>query len=92
MKTMKKWMVAVAAAGGIVLAAPLVYADDVRMDDLPRPVRDTVQREIGQGQISEIERDREPEGTVYEVEYRENGQKFELDVGEDGHVIRRHPD
>ena len=47
---------------------------------------------MGAAEISEIERDDDEQGTVYEIEFRENNRKFELDVSPEGQVLRRHAD
>ncbi len=89
---MKKWIYSMAATAALALAAPVALAEDVTMDQLPGPVRDTVQRELGQGQLGDIERDHEQGRVVYEVELIDNGRKFELDIAEDGRLLQRHPD
>jgi uncharacterized membrane protein YkoI len=66
--------------------------EDVSLEELPAPVRETVDREVGSGIILEIERDYERDRSVYEVEYRLDGVKYELDVAEDGTLLRRHRD
>ncbi|HEY8429380.1 MAG TPA: PepSY domain-containing protein [Sandaracinaceae bacterium] len=87
-----KWIYAAAAAVGLTLAAPVAFADDVTMDQLPDPVRQTMEREIGQGQVGDMERDDDLGRVVYEIEFVENGRKFELDIAEDGRLLNRHPD
>lgn len=89
---MKRIIYSLAALAGLALATPVALADDVTMEQLPDPVRQTIQREIGSAQVGEIERDEERGRTYYEVEFVENGRRYELDVGEDGQVLRRHPD
>ncbi len=89
---MKKWIYSVAVLTGFGLATPIALADDVTMDQLPEAVRQTIQQEIGSAQIGEIERDREGGRTYYEVEFTENGRRYELDIAEDGRVIQRHAD
>jgi hypothetical protein len=90
---MKSWMHAAPFALALVLAAPVAHAEDVTMADLPAPVRETVQREVGTAELGDIERDDDDRGgTVYEIEFRENNRKFELDVSPEGQVLRRHAD
>lgn len=88
---MTKWIYAIAAAVGLALAAPAL-AEDVTMDQLPQAVRQTLERELGQGRVHEIERDRDGDRVVYEVEIYDGGQKFELDIAEDGRLLSRRPD
>lgn len=64
---MTKWIHALAAAAGLALASPVALAEDVTMEQLPQPVRQTLQRELGQAQVHEIERDRHGDRVVYEV-------------------------
>ena len=66
---MKSWMNGAPFALVLALAAPVAYAEDVTMAELPGPVRET-----------------------YEIEFRENNRKFELDVSPEGQVLRRHAD
>ena len=91
---MKKWICSLIACAGIALAAPVVLADDddVAMEQLPDPVRQAVEREVGDGEVREIERDRHQGRVVYEVEFVRNNQRFELEVSEDGRVLRRQED
>ncbi|AKF03119.1 PepSY domain-containing protein [Sandaracinus amylolyticus] len=88
---MKLWIHS-AAVGAALVLAPLALAQDVPREQLPEAVRRTLDREIGQAQVGEIERDREGGTTIYEVELVENGRRYELDISEDGRVLRRHPD
>lgn len=90
---MKKLMQTLAVGGVFVFAAPVALAEDVTMQELPQPVRETVQREVGRGQLGDLERDQERGQTVYEVEFVDtNGQKIELDIAEDGTLLSRVPD
>lgn len=75
------------------IASSLAYAgDDVTLDQLPAAVRATVQREVGGGQISEIEKDVKRGKTVYEVEYFAEQKKWELEIAEDGTLLDRKED
>jgi uncharacterized membrane protein YkoI len=89
---MKSWMYGAPLALTLALAAPVAHADDITMAELPAPVRETVQREVGSAELGDIERDDDDGTTVYEIEFRENDRKFELDVSPDGRVLRRHAD
>ena len=66
--------------------------DDVSLEELPPAARETVVREVQGGEILEIERDIERGAVVYEVEFRLDAVKYELDVAEDGTLLRRHRD
>ena len=74
-------------------AVALADDDDVTLEELPEAVRQTALREVKDGTITDIERDTERGVTVYEVEFIEkDGKQFELDIGADGTLLRRHRD
>src|SRR5690606_30640412 len=76
-ETMPIWkMGAAAAAFALTLVGTPALADDIPMSELPDQVRQTVERETANGEILDVERDDDGE-TVYEIEFRENNQKFE---------------
>jgi hypothetical protein len=80
-------------AGLLCLPAAALADEDLTLEELPEPVRQTALREVKDGTITEIERDIEHGVVVYEVEYFEKGgKKLELDIGEDGTLLRRHRD
>lgn len=74
-------------------ATALASDDDLTLEQLPEPVRQTALREVKDGTITDIEHDIERGVTVYEVEFIEkDGKKLELDIGADGTLLRRHRD
>ena len=84
-------------AAGLFFANSLLVGtaladDDLSIDDLPPPVRATVEKEVGGGTIDDIEWESGPDGPYYEVEFELAGQEWELHVSEDGAVIRKHAD
>lgn len=88
---MKTSIIAAAAAFAFGLTGATAFADDISFDELPDQVRQTVERETAGARLGDVERDDNGQ-TVYEIEFYEDGQKYELDVSEDGEVLRRHPD
>lgn len=72
-----------------MLAGAALADDDFAIGDLPPPVRGTVEREIGDGVIDDIEWETGHDGAYYEVEFERAGQQWELHVAEDGSVIRK---
>ena len=96
----KKHMLIVSALAGGLLAlgltvAPAARADDdqtMKLEELPAPVRATVQREVKQGAITDIEKDQENGNVVYEVEWTDAGKNWEIDVAPDGKLLKRHED
>jgi uncharacterized membrane protein YkoI len=77
-----------------LLALPARALADVHvtLEELPAAVRETAKREVGTGTIVDIERETERGVTLYEVEFIEQGKKYELDIAEDGTLLRRHRD
>lgn len=65
---------------------------DLSIDELPPAVRATVEREVGDGVIEEIEWENGRKGTYYEIEFYRAGQEWELHVAENGAVIRKYLD
>jgi hypothetical protein len=63
----------------------------VTIDQLPTPARRTVEANVPQGSIREIEVKRDLGRTVYDVDYREGDRGFEVRVDEDGKLIWRKP-
>jgi hypothetical protein len=83
----------IASFQSVLLCAGLSFAgDDVSVDQLPPPVRATVERETQGGRITELERDQEQGQTIYEVEFSLDGKKYELDVAADGTLLERRLD
>ena len=80
---------------GLTVAPRVANADDdetMKLADLPAPVRTTVQREVKQGTITDIEKDQENGNVVYEVEFTDAGKNWEIDIAPDGKLLQRHVD
>ena len=82
------------AVGGLAIAvgvsAPAYAGEDVKLDELPPAVKQTVERETKGATVKEIERDEEDGKIVYEVEYTKAGNRYELHVGATGKVLSQH--
>ena len=77
----------------ILLSTGLCLAgQDLPIDQLPAPVRATVERETKGGQITDIERDQEHGQTIYEVEFTLDGKEYELDISAEGQLLERRLD
>jgi len=77
----------------ILLTTSLCLAGaDVTLDQLPAPVRTTVERETKGGQITDIERDTEHGQSIFEVEFVLDGKEYELDIAADGQLLERRLD
>lgn len=72
--------------------SPLLADVEVPFEELPEPVKKTVEVETRGGQITEIEREYEHDREIYEVEYVLEGVKYELDIAPNGTLLRRHRD
>lgn len=74
------------------------YADDddpddnMKVEDLPKAVRDTVVREVKDGKITEIDREDERGRKYFEIEFTQNNRRYEIHVAEDGKLLRRKDD
>jgi len=77
----------------LLAGASFAQADeDVKLEDLPAPVKQTVQRETKGGTITDIERQRDRNSVYYEIEYTVGNQDWELDIAPDGKLLRREKD
>jgi uncharacterized membrane protein YkoI len=80
----------------LTFAVPIAHADDnardMKLEELPKPARDTVQRETKGGKITEIDRDDEQGRMFYEVEFIQGNQRYEIHVAQDGKLLARKAD
>lgn len=75
------------------LVAGSAIADDVRVQDLPEPVRATVEKEAKRAVIEDVERERRADGTrYYEVELERDDLEWKVRIDENGRVIERRRD
>lgn len=77
----------------MMLAASAFADEKIQWSDVPASVQKTITDHVGNGKIEEIEKETETKDgktvTVYEAEVRKpNGKKFEIEVGEDGELIK----
>lgn len=61
---------------------------DLAYAELPAAVQATVDAELGAGTVTGIDRDQKQSGLVFEVEYTRDGVAYEVDVAEDGALLR----
>ena len=88
-----KYLATLFTPAAILLTTSVCLAgQDVTIDQLPEPVRATVDRETKGAQITDIERDAERGQTIYEVEFVLDGKEYELDVAADGKLLERRLD
>jgi uncharacterized membrane protein YkoI len=92
---MSRFAIALFTATSLCAIAPVASADsddDVKLEDVPQAVRDTIKREVKTGEITEIEREEDKGRVYFEVEYKTGAKRFEVHVAEDGKVLLRKPD
>jgi hypothetical protein len=61
----------------------------VTMDQLPSAVQSTFQKEAAGGQVEELRSEKRAGKTIYEGEVVQNGKGTELQVSEDGSIVKR---
>ena len=88
MRSIWKAVAGLALAGG--MSVPAYAGEDVKLDELPPAVKQTVERETKGAVVKEIERDDEDGKIVYEVEYTKAGTRYEMHVGATGKVLSQH--
>jgi homoaconitase/3-isopropylmalate dehydratase large subunit len=94
-----KWIVALALA--TPLAVTPVFADEagsnqmeqqqeMKLSDLPTPVRTTVNKEAKGKEVSSIKKDQKNGKTVYDVQIGSGTSGQMLQISEAGNVLSRH--
>jgi uncharacterized membrane protein YkoI len=73
--------------GGVAMAGK-----DVKIDDVPKEVRATIEKEAAGGQVKDIEQETKDGATLFEVELMRDKQKWELMIDSSGKVLSRNPD
>lgn len=77
-------------------SAPRVVADrheDVSLDQIPEKARTMIEKQVGDGQIQDIDREKRDNMVVFEVEYKDvSGREFEMMVAEDGRLLDKRPE
>ncbi len=66
-----------------------VIKEDVTIDRVPAAVRETIQRETGEGDIVAIERVTRNGKTAFEAQLEAGGKTFELTVSPEGKVLQK---
>ena len=79
-------------AASVILPSAVFAGDKVTMDQVPAPVRATIEKETKGATIKEIERETQKGAKVYEVEYVRDNKKYEVHVAEDGKVLKHKKD
>jgi uncharacterized membrane protein YkoI len=64
----------------------------VPYDQVPAPVKTTLQRESGGATINTVDKEQRHGKTVYEADVKMNGTNWEIVVAEDGKVVSKKVD
>ena len=59
-----------------------------QLEDTPPAVQATIKREAGTREIADIDKETRSGRTVYEVEFKQPGRNVELEIAEDGSIVR----
>jgi len=80
-----------ALAVGLTLVAMGRAEDDkakkIPLDKAPKAVRDAIQGRFPGADVNSIEKETEKGKVVYDVELKQKGRKYEMDIQEDGTII-----
>jgi uncharacterized protein YpmB len=72
--------------------ATAIAGQNMTIEQVPPAVRATIERETKGGAITDIEKDREGDKDIFEVEFTQDGKKYELDIALDGTLLERRLD
>ena len=97
MKTLSRIIMGLALAGPLTITSAVRADDkssssdgkqDVRMDQLPKPVKSTVQREGKGKNVESMTKSADSSGAVaYEIKYLDGSKETTLDVATDGKIL-----
>jgi hypothetical protein len=76
-----------AMLAGVFLAGAAAYAQDKKETvEIPKVVMDTLKVKFPKAVIDKVTKEKEGEIFVYDIEFKQDGQKFEADIKEDGTI------
>lgn len=87
MKIVKAVLFAVLALGLIHSSVYAAGKEEVRLSDLPKAVKKTIEEHAGDGTIQKIQKDKDDKGIVYCVTVEANNQTEEFKVDSKGKFI-----
>ena len=82
-----RWMLVILLATGLGVA--IGFGKKVSLTEIPDVVQDTIVREIGQALIDKIDRDKDDDEIVYEVDAEGDGIDIELKISSDGTLQKK---
>ena len=81
-----KYVVAVAVAGAILAAPAALAKDKSDLDKVPKTVMDSLKGKFPKAEIQKWTKEKEGGLVVYDIEFKQDGRKFEADIKEDGTI------
>ena len=74
-----------AVFAGLVLGQPAASAQD-KKDKIPKAVMDALKAKFPKAEIHKWTKEKEGDDVVYDIEFKQEGRKFEADIKEDGTI------
>ena len=76
----------------LLMAATMARAEEekgkkIPLDKAPKAVRDAINGRFPGAEVSSVEKETENGKVVYDVELKQKGRKYEMDIQEDGTII-----
>jgi len=82
-----------ALLAGVLIAMPGALAQDkkekdkLELDKIPKKVMDALKAKFPKAEIHKWTKEKEGDVTVYDIEFKQDKQKFEADIKEDGTIM-----
>jgi uncharacterized membrane protein YkoI len=77
-----------AVIAGLLVAVPEARAQDkVDVGKIPKQVMETLNARFPKAEIHQATREKEGDNIVYDLEFRQDGRKFEADITESGTIL-----
>jgi preprotein translocase subunit SecD len=67
--------------------APAQEKDKPDLDKLPQKVKDTLKAKFPKAEIHKLTKEKEGDTVIYDLEFKQEGRKFEADIKEDGTIV-----
>lgn len=72
---------------GFLLAVPAAAQEKVENKNVPKKVMDALKAKFPKAEIDHCTKEKEGGAVVYDIEFKQEGKKFEADVKEDGTIV-----
>src|SRR5262245_48729213 len=86
---LSKHALVIALFAALLLSAPITSAQDkknIDLDKIPKVVMDGLKAKFPKAAIDKCTREKEGDIIVYDIEFKQDGRKFEADIKEDGTI------